>query len=71
MDKLHVMAETLIKYETITTEQISDVMEGKTPREPKDWSDSGSSQNNKRRPQQSDDTLAHRAHDNPPLGSQG
>lgn len=36
-EKLHVMAEALIKYETIDTEQINDIMNGKVPREPKDW----------------------------------
>lgn len=39
MEKLHVMAECLLKYETITTEQIKDIMEGRTPREPSDWSE--------------------------------
>jgi cell division protease FtsH len=37
MEKLHVMAEALIKYETIDTEQINDIMAGKKPRPPKDW----------------------------------
>jgi len=37
MEKLHIMAEALIKYETIDTEQIDDIMAGKLPREPKDW----------------------------------
>ena len=39
MDKLHVMSDALMKYETIDSEQIDDIMEGKTPRPPKDWSD--------------------------------
>lgn len=39
LDKLHVMAEALIKYETIDSEQIEDIMEGKVPRAPKDWED--------------------------------
>ncbi len=39
LDKLHVMAEALIKYETIDSEQIDDIMEGKVPRAPKDWED--------------------------------
>lgn len=34
MDKLHVMAEALMKYETIDVEQINDIMEGKTPVRP-------------------------------------
>ena len=39
LDKLHVMAKALMTYETIDTEQINDIMEGKTPRQPKDWED--------------------------------
>lgn len=37
MDILHKMAEALIKYETIDSEQLKDLMAGKTPREPKGW----------------------------------
>ena len=37
LDKLHAMAEALIKYETIDSEQIDDIMAGRPPREPKDW----------------------------------
>ncbi len=37
MDKLHLMAEALMKYETIDAEQIEDIMAGKPPRPPKDW----------------------------------
>ena len=36
---LHVMAAALIKYETIDVEQIKDIMEGREPRPPQDWSD--------------------------------
>ena len=36
------MADALMKYETIDTDQIDDLMDGKTPREPKGWSDNGS-----------------------------
>lgn len=39
MDKLHVMAKALIKYETLDKEQIDDIMEGKEPRPPEDWMD--------------------------------
>ncbi len=39
MDKLHAMAEALIKYETIDSDQIDDIMEGRPPRVPKDWED--------------------------------
>ena len=34
LDKLHAMADALIKYETIDSEQIDDVMAGRPPREP-------------------------------------
>ncbi|MDE0929197.1 MAG: ATP-dependent zinc metalloprotease FtsH [Halioglobus sp.] len=36
-DKLHVMAEALMVYETIDAGQIDDIMSGREPREPKDW----------------------------------
>ena len=39
MDKLHKMAEALIKYETIDETQIKDIMEGRDPRPPADWDD--------------------------------
>jgi cell division protease FtsH len=35
------MADALIKYETIDREQIKDIMAGKEPRPPEDWTDSG------------------------------
>ena len=37
--RLHVMASALIRYETIDVEQIKDIMEGRDPRPPQDWSD--------------------------------
>jgi cell division protease FtsH len=40
LDKLHLMAETLIKYETIDKDQIDDIMAGREPRPPADWEDS-------------------------------
>lgn len=44
-DKLHMMADALIKYETIDVGQIDSIMDGKEPGPPRDWSsgDSGSS----------------------------
>ena len=39
MDKLHLMAEALIKYETIDTDQINEIMKGKVPRPPSGWDD--------------------------------
>lgn len=38
------MAEALLKYETLDSDQLDDIMAGKKPRPPKDWSDNGSSQ---------------------------
>lgn len=38
-NKLHAMAEALMKYETIGADQIDDIMSGRTPRPPKDWSE--------------------------------
>ncbi len=50
LDKLHNMAKALLKYETIDAEQVADIMAGKEPREPIDWSDvpkdDGGSNNN-------------------------
>ena len=37
-DKLDMMADALMQYETIDAEQIGDIMEGKSPRPPSDWS---------------------------------
>ena len=39
--KLDAMAEALIKYETIDSGQIADIMAGRTPRPPHDWTDPG------------------------------
>ncbi len=38
--KLHAMAEALVKYETIDSGQIEDIMNGKEPQPPEDWNDS-------------------------------
>lgn len=37
LDKLHIMAEALVKYETLGVEQIADVMAGRTITEPASW----------------------------------
>ncbi|MDX1610641.1 MAG: ATP-dependent zinc metalloprotease FtsH, partial [Halofilum sp. (in: g-proteobacteria)] len=39
MDKLHTMAEALLKYETIDSHQIDAIMEGREPPPPADWDD--------------------------------
>lgn len=38
-DKLHLMADALMKYETIDSDQIDDIMDGKVPRPPSGWDD--------------------------------
>ncbi len=37
IDKLHIMAKALIKYETIDADQIKEIMQGKEPTPPKGW----------------------------------
>ena len=36
-DKMHAMAKALLEWETIDKEQIDDIMAGREPRPPKDW----------------------------------
>ncbi len=43
MSLLQNMAEALLKYETLDSDQLDDIMAGKKPRPPKDWNDNGSS----------------------------
>jgi len=43
IEKLHLMADALMKYETIDSEQIDAIMEGREPGPPKGWTDSGPS----------------------------
>ena len=39
MDKMHIMADALMKWETIDSGQIEEIMEGKEPSPPASWSD--------------------------------
>lgn len=41
LDKLHLMAEALLKFETISETQIRDIMAGREPRPPEGWEDTG------------------------------
>jgi len=41
LDKLHSMAEALVKYETIDESQIKDIMAGRAPKPPEGWDDAG------------------------------
>jgi cell division protease FtsH len=45
IDKLHAMADALMKYETIDANQIDDIMSGKEPRAPEGWDDDQDSGN--------------------------
>jgi cell division protease FtsH len=62
VEKLHLMADALIKYETIDSSQINDIMEGKPPREPKGWNNVSkkdtSSSSEKKSPRQKDTTIS-------------
>jgi cell division protease FtsH len=42
LDKLHAMAEALLKYETIDAGQLGRIMRGEPPGDPGSWTDSGS-----------------------------
>jgi cell division protease FtsH len=39
LDKMHLMAEALLHYETIDTEQIDAIMQGRAPDPPKGWTE--------------------------------
>jgi len=39
VDKLHAMAKALMKYETIDSVQVKDIMNGREPQPPADWDD--------------------------------
>lgn len=41
IEKLHIMTEALLEYETIDPSQVKDIMDGKKPKPPKDWDDRG------------------------------
>jgi cell division protease FtsH len=36
-DKMHAMAKAMLEWETIDSDQLDDIMAGKPPRPPKDW----------------------------------
>ena len=48
LEILHLMAEALIKYETIDSDQIDEIMEGKVPSPPADWDDEGPTSSGKK-----------------------
>ena len=54
-EHLHTMAKLLMKYETIDSDQIDAIMDGRDPGEPKGWSDDKSSPTPPPSPEASDD----------------
>ncbi len=71
MEKLHLMAEALIKYETIDSDQINDIMNGKAPRPPKDWTDSESGGGPEAADQPSETEPEAKGHEDEPEGGIG
>ena len=53
-EKLHTMAKLLIKYETIDSDQIDAIMEGREPGEPKGWDDKSSTPPSSAKPDDED-----------------
>ncbi len=46
IEKLHAMADALIEFETLDTDQIDDIMDGKPPRPPASWDSSENDDDN-------------------------
>jgi cell division protease FtsH len=66
-DKLEVMTEALMKYETIDAGQIDQIMEGKVPDPPKDWDDSSPDGGKKDKSDSASDSSAS-SDDSPSIG---
>jgi cell division protease FtsH len=54
-DKMHAMAKALLEWETIDADQIDDIMAGREPRPPKDWTPSNNRSNGGNKPPMSTD----------------
>ncbi len=59
IDKLHLMAEGLLKYETLDSEQIKDAMEGRAPRPPEYWDDEGDAKGKRTKEQGTEHRVNH------------
>jgi cell division protease FtsH len=57
-DKMHAMANALLEWETIDAEQLDDIMAGKAPRPPKDWTSPPSKPSNPTPPVNPDSAAA-------------
>jgi len=66
-EKLEVMTEALMRYETIDSSQIDQIMEGKIPDPPEDWDDSGSDGGKKGKSDSTSDSSANSG-DSPSIG---
>ena len=66
-DKLELMTEALLKYETIDTSQIDQIMEGKVPDPPEGWDDSGPGDGKKGEDDSAKDSEAN-SKENPSIG---
>lgn len=64
IDKLHIMAEALMKYETIETEQITAIMQGKVPSPPQGWEDT-QPPTDKGTPETREEVASHPIHEYP------
>jgi cell division protease FtsH len=56
LDKLHMMADALMHYETIDSDQIDDIMAGREPREPSDWSGTSGGDSSAKKAEEKADT---------------
>ena len=68
LEKLHLMADALIKYETIDSGQIDSIMEGEEPGPPADWGDTNNAQTEQAAPEvtpQADEAVEGPAIDGP------
>jgi len=61
------MTEALMRYETIDTKQIDQIMDGKIPDPPSDWDDSGSDGGQKTKTDSSADSES-KPEDKPSIG---
>ncbi len=57
-DKMHAMAKALLEWETIDGDQIDDIMAGRPPRPPKDWTPSSGQRSDATPPQSADSAPA-------------
>ena len=62
MDKVHLMAEALMKYETIDENMIKEIMQNREPSPPKDWDDSEPGEGHSAKPEPAEEKGT------PPLG---